>query len=144
MTYKEKLKHPLWQKKRLEILERDNFTCKLCQNKEETLHIHHHMYEWGKDPWDYNNDVLDTMCSTCHAVVEYIKMLNKEIVVAGIFRKQTQEGQIVYAILAEKQEIFLCAFRFHDAKNIELLVDVPNKVIAIMSNLLNSTTKKNG
>lgn len=143
MTYSEKLKHPKWQKKRLEILERDDFTCKLCKNKEETLHIHHHLYEWGKDPWDYNNDLLDTYCSACHAIVEHIKSLNKEVSVTAIFRKQVLHGQVVYAIIAEKKEIFLCAFRYYDDKNIELLVDVPNKVIQIMATLIN-TIKSNG
>ena len=32
-TYSELLNHELWQNKRLEILERDDFTCKNCQNK---------------------------------------------------------------------------------------------------------------
>lgn len=143
MTYAEKLKHPLWQKKRLSILERDNFTCSLCHNKEETLHVHHHLYEFGKDPWDYPNDLLVTYCATCHSIVEYIKALNKQVTVAQIFRKQNYDSQIVYAILLEKQEIFLCAFRYYDSKNIELLVDVPNKVIRIMDSLL-KIKDKNG
>ena len=33
MGYSEKLKDPRWQKKRLEILERDNFRCQYCGDK---------------------------------------------------------------------------------------------------------------
>ena len=44
MAYSEKLKNPKWQKKRLEILNRDNFTCIKCGDKETTLQIHHFKY----------------------------------------------------------------------------------------------------
>ena len=30
MNYSEKLRSPLWQKRRLEVFNRDNFTCTLC------------------------------------------------------------------------------------------------------------------
>ena len=30
MRYNDKLKHPLWQKKRLKIMERDGFMCVIC------------------------------------------------------------------------------------------------------------------
>ena len=43
-TYQEKLKHPKWQKKRLEILQRDEFKCVHCLDGESTLHVHHNMY----------------------------------------------------------------------------------------------------
>lgn len=64
MTYSEKLKDPRWQRKRLEILERDNFTCRDCQATDKHLHVHHCHYE--KDPWDASNDVLLTLCEDCH------------------------------------------------------------------------------
>ena len=44
MTYKEKLLDPRWQKKRLEILNRDNFTCQCCGDDKKTLNIHHKYY----------------------------------------------------------------------------------------------------
>lgn len=67
MTYSEKLKHPKWQKKRLEILQRDNFTCRHCGDTETTLHVHHEKYT-GKNPWDADNDDLITICLDCHEV----------------------------------------------------------------------------
>jgi len=48
MKYSEKLKDPRWQKKRLKVLERDNWECKQCGEKEETLHIHHLLYDKDK------------------------------------------------------------------------------------------------
>lgn len=66
MKYSEKLKDPRWQKKRLEILERDEWCCQCCFDNETTLHVHHKIYLKGKDPWDYPNEVLKTLCEKCH------------------------------------------------------------------------------
>lgn len=65
-SYSEKLKNPKWQKRRLEIFERDDWMCQLCGNKQETLNVHHKYYEKGKDPWEYEDDALVTLCEYCH------------------------------------------------------------------------------
>jgi len=65
-TYSEKLRDPRWQKKRLEILERDGWQCKLCLSKEKTLHVHHLLYLKGSQPWDYDSNSLITLCEVCH------------------------------------------------------------------------------
>ena len=49
MTYWEKLKSPEWQKKRLEIMHRDNFMCVCCLSTENELHVHHHYYKANKE-----------------------------------------------------------------------------------------------
>mgnify|MGYP001454581542 CR=1 FL=1 len=64
-TYLEKLKDPRWQKKRLEILNRDNWRCRACEADDEELHVHHISYITD-DPWDEDNDNLVTLCSECH------------------------------------------------------------------------------
>lgn len=71
-TYSEKLRDPRWQKKRLEILERDKFGCCLCYDIETELHIHHK--EYSVEPWEISNDKLQTLCKHCHAVVESMKL----------------------------------------------------------------------
>jgi len=68
MNYSEKLKDPRWQKKRLEILERDGWKCMSCGGKEKTLHVHHIIYFSHKDPWEINNGFLITLCESCHTV----------------------------------------------------------------------------
>lgn len=65
-TYYQKLQHPNWQRKRLEIMQRDNFTCALCNDKETQLHVHHVTYEKNTDPWDYSIWNLVTICRNCH------------------------------------------------------------------------------
>jgi 5-methylcytosine-specific restriction endonuclease McrA len=76
-TYAEKLLDPRWQKKRLEILNRDNFKCTLCGDKETELHVHHE--EYSGDPWEAPVDKLKTLCKHCHKVVEYHKSIGAPI-----------------------------------------------------------------
>lgn len=66
MKYADKLKDPRWQKKRLKILERDNFKCQSCGDSENTLHVHHFSYK--KNPWDSEDYELVTVCETCHEI----------------------------------------------------------------------------
>lgn len=72
-SYSKKLKSPLWQKKRLEIMKRDNFQCQLCLDTETTLNVHHKQYINGNDPWEYDNDFLITLCEDCHREIGCLK-----------------------------------------------------------------------
>jgi hypothetical protein len=65
-SYYEMLKHPKWQKKRLEILQRDGFSCEDCGADDVTLHVHHAYYEKGLAPWDYPDESLHSLCESCH------------------------------------------------------------------------------
>jgi 5-methylcytosine-specific restriction endonuclease McrA len=69
-SYYQKLLDPRWQKKRLEILSRDDFQCQQCGDSKATLHVHHGYYERGLDPWEYDDDTLHTLCETCHKGVQ--------------------------------------------------------------------------
>lgn len=51
---------------RLKVLERDGWECRNCENKEDTLHVHHTYYKKDTDPWDYEFSSLLTICETCH------------------------------------------------------------------------------
>lgn len=64
--YSEKLKDPRWQRKRLEIFQRDDFTCLSCTRKDLPLHAHHLSYLVGKEPWDHPNFLIVTYCEYCH------------------------------------------------------------------------------
>lgn len=69
MEYQTKLRDPRWQKKRLEIMHRDNFRCRLCHASKFTLNIHHITYHG--DPWDAPNTELVTLCEHCHGIVKH-------------------------------------------------------------------------
>jgi len=68
LSYSNKLKDPRWQKKRLKILERDNFTCRNCKRDDITLSVHHKRYIKGNDPWEYPDKYLITLCQPCHDI----------------------------------------------------------------------------
>lgn len=69
--YKEKLLDPRWQRCRLEILNRDNFRCRYCNDDKTELHVHHLKYQG--EPWEGDLQNKITVCKTCHSVVEFIK-----------------------------------------------------------------------
>lgn len=103
MTYAEKFKDPRWQRKRLEIFQRDEFTCQSCISRDKTLNVHHAFYTgYGVDPWDYPNEILFTLCDDCHAKEEELKKKDPYLLVAhlGITRKDmlTLVDHIVYAM----------------------------------------------
>lgn len=66
MNYAEQLRDPQWQRKRLRILERDEWTCQYCGEKWKTLHVHHLVYRDGLMPWEYSDHELVTACEDCH------------------------------------------------------------------------------
>jgi hypothetical protein len=65
-TYATKLKNPLWQKRRLEVFQRDNWQCTNCNAIDKELHVHHLDYIDGLQPWEYPLDMLTTLCEYCH------------------------------------------------------------------------------
>lgn len=75
-TYSEKLKDPRWQRKRLEIMQRDDFTCKCCDSTDKPLCVHH--WRYSGEPWEIGNRDLDTLCEDCHQSFEdsitYLKL----------------------------------------------------------------------
>lgn len=74
-TYYEKLRDPRWQKKRLEIMERDGFACAFCCDSSKTLNVHHYYYLKGVDPWDYCSNSLVCLCEDCHEDFENNKIV---------------------------------------------------------------------
>ncbi len=75
-TYSQKLKDPRWQKRRLKILDRDNWACQVCHDTEETLHVHHLWYEKG-EPWDSPDEALETLCANCHEDETALRPMNE-------------------------------------------------------------------
>lgn len=62
--YADKYKNPKWQKKRLEILQRDEFSCRFCGDDKSMLHVHHIAYKG--EIWEQDNELLITLCESCH------------------------------------------------------------------------------
>ena len=68
--YRKMLKDSRWQKLRLRIFERDDWTCQACLRKNVSLEVHHWRYEAGAAPWEANAAQLETLCEDCHAQAE--------------------------------------------------------------------------
>lgn len=72
--YSQKLTSPKWQKKRLEIMQRDEFKCCYCSDSETELQIHHLKY--NGEPWEAKNEDLITLCKHCHSLISGDKTLD--------------------------------------------------------------------
>lgn len=97
--YQTKLKSPHWQKKRLQVLNRDKWKCKLCKDEETTLHVHHLEYQPKKEPWEYPMSNFVTLCEHCHREVELLKDENHfdEILIDKIDWKTGEVTMFIYA-----------------------------------------------
>ena len=80
-NYAQKLLDPRWQKKRLEIFQRDNFQCAFCGDTKTTLAIHHLKYIGN--PWDCPDKFLKTICQHCHDVIHE----TKDMTIFNCFKK---------------------------------------------------------
>lgn len=65
-AYYQKLQDPRWQRKRLEVMQRDDFKCCQCEDAKSTLNVHHLYYISKREPWDYPLFALATVCEPCH------------------------------------------------------------------------------
>ncbi len=123
MGYAELLKDPRWQKRRLEIMERDEWTCQACGDTKATLTVHHKSYRMvdGKfvDIWDYPGEDLITLCEECHAEEEVnLKGVQKHVYFT--LRAGFEDYKAIsHILLAIKETRIRCGRRLNieDAKN---------------------------
>lgn len=95
-SYIELLRDPRWQKKRLEIMQRDEFACQRCFDSESTLNVHHRFYKKDSAPWDYPDGSLVTLCESCHKDESAIlnaekKLLLDEMSIKGVMAAEFSE-----------------------------------------------------
>lgn len=69
MAYSDLLRDPRWQRKRLEVMQRDDFMCRECGDDSTTLNVHHGYYVRGRMPWEYELESLRTLCEPCHELL---------------------------------------------------------------------------
>ncbi len=68
LSYEEKLEDARWKEVRTRILRRDKHTCQMCGTT-ELLNVHHRYYIFQKEPWEYCDNALITLCQSCHKMV---------------------------------------------------------------------------
>lgn len=65
--YLELLQTDEWDKVRKRILSRDQYRCQCCGAENLRLNVHHKIYISGKKPWEVPDDVLVSLCDSCHS-----------------------------------------------------------------------------
>ena len=75
VSYREKLRDPRWQRLRLQILDRSDWSCEWCgskatKGKSRGLQVHHGWYGRDVEPWEYESDTLYCLCDSCHEQAE--------------------------------------------------------------------------
>lgn len=90
MTYSQKLLDPRWQRRKSEVQRKANFTCEDCGSTTKTIHVHHSFYIRGKEPWEYDDDLLMLLCDDCH-----VKRQGLEEVLQVSFAKRLRKILIV-------------------------------------------------
>lgn len=78
LTWKEQYRHPNWQRMRLHILNRDNFTCQRCGNHHRLLHVHHTSYLRNGFIWEVDSETLETLCDICHSLEHNRDLIESE------------------------------------------------------------------
>lgn len=71
--YRRLLQDPKWKIKASFIRKRDKHTCCRCGKKSHRLQVHHKKYIDGLMPWEYENELLESLCSHCHKKEHNIK-----------------------------------------------------------------------
>lgn len=89
--YWQKLKDPRWQRKRLEAMEKADFTCEICGDSESTLNVHHKEYFKGHEPWEYLTEQLCVLCESCHEAqhekIDVLKMVCSTLPLDGLWSR---------------------------------------------------------
>lgn len=63
---KQQYKTKEWLELRDRIVTRDNNRCVACGKEAKVLHVHHLLYERGKEIWEVPDYYLVTLCPGCH------------------------------------------------------------------------------
>ena len=108
IPYFQKLKDPRWQKLRLEIFNRDEFSCQYCGDTENTLNVHHLSY--NGNPWETDESLLITLCEDCHSQIDQFNdVIEKHnLKVLQVKKTKYNKGFSIHLIMKEKLYFILC------------------------------------
>lgn len=78
-------------------MERDDWCCLHCGDDSATLSVHHTVYRKNREPWEYVDSELLTLCEDCHSHHEHYKKELLETV-----------GQLHYHHIAMLSQVARC------------------------------------
>lgn len=125
LTYSEQLRHPNWQRRRLEILESADFACEKCGTHERQLHVHHRRYIKGRMAWDYGDVDLECLCSECHGAEHVARAKLDELLAQGFGRVELALGLLAGAVAMS------CDLDIGDEEQIRSMGDEVNRGFVI-------------
>ena len=115
-NYWEKLKDPRWQRKRLEVMKRSFFSCEKCYREDQTLNVHHLYYMSKRDPWEYPDFALISVCEECHAEEHEIQFSQFEEIIECLVGNEFFNPYIVEIVnqihMARNHNPETCAFLY--------------------------------
>lgn len=146
MTYKSKLKDPRWQKKRLEIFNRDKWMCRHCSCEDKTLHVHHKEYIKDLDPWEYDNKYLITLCEDCHEIITRISKrcdIKYKDIRFYVSENWTDDSKIIYYKYLDEFGCAMCCMEIFEKNNNKVIgFNLPpneiRNITRIFNNVMNS------
>ena len=100
MPYGEQLRHPNWQRRRLEIMESAGFACQSCGDTQTTLNVHHRLYVKGRMVWDYSDHELECLCESCHRIAHGNREFLDRLMSCGAGRVEAAIGLLGGALAA--------------------------------------------
>lgn len=141
LTYSEKLRHPKWQKRRLEIMHRDNFTCQLCGDKESALNVHHKVYR-NCDIWQYEDEELVTYCEMCHLVAEFCKkqsLKTEPCLIEKEIHALYSDVINILAVVAAQDTLCICIMCYDKStKSLDHIITMRKSTVNSVNDLINS------
>jgi hypothetical protein len=144
MTYAEKLKNPLWQKKRLEVFDRDNYTCTVCEDKDTELHVHHKEYSFGKEPWEYDIENFTTLCKHCHEFITFYTKAEPNDTIVKYNKYKPTEGVYLFYILVYSpahSKYFLLGYKYNNYNDFECISSLTGGFIESVFELMQNHKK---
>lgn len=133
-SYWELLKHPKWQAKRLEVMQRASFRCEWCGDDGTTLHVHHTYYDKGAKPWEYPSADLLCLCERCHERVEY---LTREI--SRLVGRLSKVGEFAMETLVGYTRAMIAGYGSDgDRESRFVPIDTPDEAVGV-SHLVNGS-----
>lgn len=104
--YSQRLKDPRWQRKRLEVMERDNWTCRDTYVKDKPLNVHHCWYAKG-GPWETPNEYLLTLTEEAHRERQELESRAKKALGRHFANMQLCELQDIVKSLENSEHIWI-------------------------------------
>lgn len=102
-AYQQILNRKEWQDRSHQIKTRDNLKCQAfdCITPHSILQVHHLDYFNNKEPWNYPDDLLITLCSSCHK-----KENNRYLLEGRLHTALKQKGFLVGDIIAFTTQLY--------------------------------------